>query len=84
MAADYYWAMSQIECLFSMPEKKKVSVDTTSQLIILVDALSNGSLNKVQHETLQALWKGIIFLAFNMDNNKIQMTTLERLIAVIE
>jgi len=61
VAADYYRAMSQIEARMALAEGAS-SPPTGGQLLALVDALRDGTLNENQRETVQALRAGILAL----------------------
>jgi hypothetical protein len=62
VAADYYRAMGQIEARMALAEDTG-DPPTGGQLLALVDALSDGTLNEDQRETVQALRVGILALA---------------------
>ena len=63
VAADYYRAMLQVEHQMALPEDAAAEPPTSGQLLALVDALRNGTLNEVQQETMRALRAGIMALA---------------------
>lgn len=62
VAADYYRAMAQIERQMSLPEDAVAEPPSSGQLLALVDALRNGTLNESQQETVRALRAGITAL----------------------
>ena len=62
VAADYYRAMGQIEARMALAEGASDPL-TGGQLLALVDALRDGTLNENQRETVQALRVGILALA---------------------
>jgi len=63
IAADYYYAMSQVERLFHLPESRPAPFYTPAELVALVDSLGSGTLNEHQRETVQTLREGILSLA---------------------
>jgi integrase len=63
VAADYYRAMGQIEARMALAENTGDSPLTGGQLLALVDALHDGTLNETQRETVHALRLGILALA---------------------
>jgi hypothetical protein len=62
LAADYYRAMDQVECSLALAEGANDMPPTGGQLLALVDALRDGTLNESQRETVQALRDGILAL----------------------
>ncbi len=63
VAADYYRAMAQIERQMALPEDAAAEPPSSGQLLALVDALRNGTLNESQQETVRALRAGLVVLA---------------------
>jgi hypothetical protein len=63
VAADYYRAMAQIERQMALPEDAYAEPPSSGQLLALVDALRNGTLNESQQETVRALRAGLAALA---------------------
>jgi hypothetical protein len=63
VAADYYRAMTQIEQNLSLQNPSPASSPSPGELLALVDALHNGTLNEMQLEMTQALRAGILALA---------------------
>ncbi len=63
VAADYYRAMLQVERQLLLPENAVAEPPTSGQLLALVDALRNGTLNEAQQETVRVLRAGIVALA---------------------
>jgi integrase len=63
LAADYYRAMADIERRLALAEGPTTSAPDPAQLLALVDALSAGTLNQTQRQTVQALRAGILTLA---------------------
>jgi integrase len=63
VAADYYRAMLQVERQLMLPEDAAAEPPTSGQLLALVDALRNGTLNEAQQETVRVLRAGIVALA---------------------
>jgi len=59
VAADYYRAMIQIESQFCLPEDKQVETPGKGELLAMVDALQNGTLNENQLELVHSLRSGI-------------------------
>lgn len=62
MAADYYRAMGTVEQLMALPEDRDAQPQNPGELLALVEALGQGTLNPGQRETLQALRTGILAL----------------------
>lgn len=62
VAADYYRAMTQVEGLFDLHEKRRV-LFTPVEMVALLDSLSRGTLNESQRETVHSLRQGILALA---------------------
>jgi site-specific recombinase XerD len=60
VAADYYRAMGAVEARLALVEGAEDPAPDVGQLLALVDALSGGTLNGKQKETLQALREGIM------------------------
>jgi integrase len=69
VAADYYRAMGQIEAQIASQEAGDGSPTSAGQLLALVDALRDGTLNENQRETVQALRDGILALAGQEETN---------------
>jgi integrase/recombinase XerD len=63
VAADYYRAMDQVEARMELAEGTNDGPPTGGQLLALVDALHDGTLNEDQRETVHALRLGILALA---------------------
>ncbi len=63
VAADYYRAMGEIEKQLDLVEDASPPSATPAHLLALVDALSNGTLNDSQRETVQSLRTAILALA---------------------
>jgi hypothetical protein len=63
VAADYYRAMLHIERQLMLPEDEAAESPNSGQLLALVDALRNGTLNEAQQETVRTLRAGIVALA---------------------
>jgi len=61
LAADYYRAMGEIEGRLALGESA-ADPPTSGELLALVDALSAGTLNEAQRETVQALRAAILTL----------------------
>jgi integrase len=60
VAADYYRAMTHVEQQLSLSGDAKIDLPDSGQLLALVDALRNGTLNESQQETVRALRAGIL------------------------
>ena len=60
VAADYNRAMGQVESRLALAEGAGKPVPAEGQLLALVDALGDGTLNDNQKQTLQALREGIL------------------------
>jgi integrase/recombinase XerD len=63
VAADYYRAMEQVEARIELAQGSNDEPPTSGQLLALVDALHDGTLNEDQRETVHALRLGILALA---------------------
>jgi len=63
VAADYYRAMDQVEARMALAQGTNDGPPTGGQLLALVDALHDGTLNEEQRETVHALRLGILALA---------------------
>jgi integrase len=63
VAADYYRAMDQVEARMELAQGANDGPPTGGQLLALVDALHDGTLNEEQRETVHALRLGILALA---------------------
>ncbi len=63
IAADYYRAMLQVERQLLLPEDAAAELLNSGQLLALVDALRNGTINEAQQETVRVLRAGIVALA---------------------
>ena len=63
IAADYYRAMLQVERQLFRPEDTAAESPNSGQLLALVDALRNDTLNEAQQETVRVLRAGIVALA---------------------
>jgi len=62
VAADYYRAMDQVEARMELVQGANDGPPTGGQLLALVDALHDGTLNENQRETVHALRVGILAL----------------------
>jgi len=62
VAADYYRAMDQVEARMALAQSTSDGPPTGGQLLALVDALHDGTLNEDQRETVHALRLGILAL----------------------
>jgi hypothetical protein len=63
VAADYYRAMAQIEPRLALPaEAPDTALLTGGELLALVDALRDGTLNAQQQETLHTLRAALVGL----------------------
>ncbi|MBN1978753.1 MAG: hypothetical protein JW918_15250 [Anaerolineae bacterium] len=62
VAVDYYRAMDQVEARMALTEGAEGVPPTGGQLLALVDALHDGTLNDTQRETVHALRVGILAL----------------------
>ena len=60
VAADYYRAMGAVEARLALVEGAEDPAPDVGQLLALVDALSGGTLNGKQKQTLRALREGIM------------------------
>ena len=60
VAADYYRAIGEIESRFKVQGDPAAEPPTSGQLLALVDALRDGTLNDGQRDTLHALRAGIL------------------------
>ncbi|GAB4578184.1 MAG: hypothetical protein Fur0022_09180 [Anaerolineales bacterium] len=63
VAADYYRAMTQVERQLALPGDPAPAPPHPNELVALVDALRNGTLNDAQTDTLYALRTGLLALA---------------------
>jgi hypothetical protein len=63
VAADYYRAMASIEEQSALGESADEPQFDAGHLLAIVDALSNGTLNENQRETIQSLRVAILTLA---------------------
>jgi hypothetical protein len=63
VAADYYRAMSQIEPQLRLVEGAPEPPTTPAHLLVLLDALREGTLNESQQETVHHLRQAILTLA---------------------
>ena len=62
VAADYYRAMADVEGRLGLHENENDPAPTPGQLLALVDALHDGTLNDIQREMVHALRDGILAL----------------------
>lgn len=62
VAADYYRAMAQVEQRLASQDAVSTPAPRVGELLAMVDALRNGTLNESQRETVNALRKGILAL----------------------
>jgi integrase len=67
VAADYYRAMNEVERRLNLGPAADDPPPTGGQLLALVDALRDGTLNQAQRETVQALRAGILALVEQAD-----------------
>jgi hypothetical protein len=63
VAADYYQAMSGVERRLALPEDRLSQPACIGQLLAVVDAIRQGTLNEAQISLLQLLRAGLITLA---------------------
>jgi integrase len=63
VAAEYYQAMAGVESRLAMPEDRLAQPPGIGQLIALVDALREGTLNEAQMEAVRTLRAGLAALA---------------------
>ncbi|MCJ7724121.1 MAG: site-specific integrase [Anaerolineales bacterium] len=63
VAADYYGAMNEVERRLAMPEDRLAQPPGVGQLLAMVDALRQGTLNAAQIDLVQKLRTGILALA---------------------
>jgi hypothetical protein len=63
VAADYYRAMDQVEARMSLAQGANDGPPSGGQLLALVDALHDGTLNEGQRETMHALRLSILAMA---------------------
>jgi len=63
VAADYYRAMATIEPRLQLTEMAESPALNPAQLVALVDALGNGTLNESQRQVVHALRMGLLGLA---------------------
>ena len=63
VAADYYQAMSGVEKRLALPEDRLSQPVSIGQLIAMVDAIRQGTLNESQVNLVQQLRSGLIALA---------------------
>ncbi|MDD5760079.1 MAG: hypothetical protein PHI06_13470 [Desulfobulbaceae bacterium] len=63
VAADYYGAMATVERRLALPEDQLSQPPGIGQLVAMVDALHQGTLNASQSDLVQQLRKGLIMLA---------------------
>ncbi|MBI4733106.1 MAG: tyrosine-type recombinase/integrase [Chloroflexi bacterium] len=66
VAADYYQAMNLVERQLALPEDRLAQPPSPGELLALVDALRNGTLNPAQTEIVWALRSGLALLADRM------------------
>jgi site-specific recombinase XerD len=66
VAADYYRAMADVEGRLGLHEKEGGSTPTPGQLLAMVDALHDGTLNDIQREMVHTLRNGILALVEQM------------------
>ena len=66
VAADYCRAMADVEARLGLHENEHAPVPTPGQLLAMVDALHDGTLNDVQREMVHALRNGILALVGQM------------------
>ena len=67
VAADYFQAMNKVERQMALPEDRLAQPPSPGQLLALVDALHNGTLNPAQTEIIWALRDGLRLLAEQND-----------------
>ncbi len=63
VAADYYLAMGVIEKRLALPEDRLSQPVSIGQLLAVVDAIRQGTLNEAQVSLVQQLRAGLITLA---------------------
>jgi hypothetical protein len=63
VAADYYQAMATVERQLSLPEDRLACAPLLGEMLALVDALRNGTLNPTQTEIVGTLRSGLALLA---------------------
>jgi hypothetical protein len=63
VAADYYQAMFVVEKRLALPEDRLSQPVSVGQLLAVVDAIRQGTLNEAQVSLLQQLRAGLITLA---------------------
>jgi site-specific recombinase XerD len=63
VAADYYQAMATVERQLSLPEDRLAAAPSLGEMLALVDALRNGTLNPTQTEIVWTLRSGLALLA---------------------
>lgn len=81
VAADYYQAMSGVEKRLALPEDRQPQPMVIGQLLALVDALHQGTLNPTQTEIVRQLRTGILAFAEPesfLQDVKVPTTTPER------
>jgi hypothetical protein len=67
VANDYYQAMSGIEKQLSLPEDRLSQPVGIGQLLAMVDAIRQGTLNEAQSDLIQRLRAGLVSLADQAD-----------------
>ena len=67
VANDYYQAMSSIEKQLSLPEGRLSQSVGIGQLLAMVDAIRQGTLNESQSDLIQRLRAGLMTLADQAD-----------------
>jgi site-specific recombinase XerD len=63
VAADYYQAMATVERQLSLPEDRLARAPSLGEMLALVDALRNGTLNTAQIEIVGTLRSGLALMA---------------------
>jgi hypothetical protein len=70
VAADYYQAMGVIERRLAMPEDRLSQPVSIGQLLAMVDAIRQGTLNTTQIDLVQQLRSGLMTLVENENHMK--------------
>ena len=68
-AADYYRAMRTVEQQLALPEDRLKPAPSVGEMLALVDALRNGTLNPAQVEIVGSLRSGLALLAEKGEQN---------------
>lgn len=70
VAADYYQAMSGVERRLALPEDRLSQPASIGQLLAMVDAIRQGTLNATQIDLVQQLQSGLMALVENENHMK--------------